>query len=266
VTQEFTSSMQEPSVDSRTVVGMRVDATSYSDASARICAWAEASESRYVCVAAVNNVINGHDDPSFQAIMNAADLVTPDGKPLAWALRILGVPAATQVTGTHLTEAVCRRAARAGLPIGLYGGTPDVLVRLERILTSRFGGLRVVYREAPPFRPPTPEEDAATVSGIRASGARILFVGIGAPKQERWMASHRDELPCVMLGIGAAFDFLSGQTPRAPRWMRRLALEWLYRLLREPRRLWRRYLVGNPRFVALFTLQLVRGDPSRSTA
>jgi len=248
-----------PELASRHIVGMRVDATSYSDAATRISAWALDGGSRYVCIAAVNNVIASRDDAAFRRLMNDADLVTPDGKPLAWALRLLGVPAAQQVAGTRLTEVVCARAAVDRIPVAFYGGNDEVLRDLGERLRTRYPGLEVVYAEAPPFRAPTPEEDQETVSGIVASGARIVLVGIGAPKQEQWMARRRGELPCVMLGVGAAFDFLSGHKKRAPAWIRGLALEWLYRLVQEPTRLWRRYVIGNPRFVALFAMQLLRG-------
>jgi N-acetylglucosaminyldiphosphoundecaprenol N-acetyl-beta-D-mannosaminyltransferase len=189
--------------------------------------------------------------------VNGADLVTPDGRPLVWALRSLGVKDATQVRGTDLTTHVVERAAREGLPIGLYGGTPDLLERFVGILERRYPGVRVVCRIAPPFRPLTPEEDEAVIEEILSSGARILFVGIGCPKQERWMEAHKERIPAVMLGVGAAFDFHTGRVRQAPGWIQVAGLEWLFRLLMDPRRLWKRYVRHNPRFVALFLLQLL---------
>jgi N-acetylglucosaminyldiphosphoundecaprenol N-acetyl-beta-D-mannosaminyltransferase len=248
----------------RRIIGMRVDATSYEDAADRICSWARSGESRYVCAAAVNNVIEARDHVDFRRIMNEADLVTPDGRPLVWGLRLLGVPHASQVAGTHLTGVLCARAADEGVPVGFLGGTPEVLDALVINLHDLFPQLRVVYRHSPPFRPLDPAEEEATVEEIALSGARILFVGLGAPKQEHWMARHRGRVDAVMVGVGAAFDFLSGQKNRAPTWVQRLAMEWLYRLLQEPRRLWKRYLLGNPRFIALLALQLVRADGGRS--
>jgi N-acetylglucosaminyldiphosphoundecaprenol N-acetyl-beta-D-mannosaminyltransferase len=242
----------------RSILGMRVDATSYDDAAGRICAWAAAAESRYVCVAAVNNVIHAHDHESFRRDMNGADLVTPDGMPLVWGLRLLGVAEASRVYGPNLTQEVCRRAAEEGIPVGFYGGTSEVLDALVETLTRRHPGLNIAYRHSPPFRTPTPDEQEATRREIDRSGARILFVGIGAPKQEAWMARHRGNLDVVMVGVGAAFDFLANKKRQAPAWIQRLGLEWLFRLVHEPRRLWKRYLIGNPRFVALFTAQLVR--------
>jgi N-acetylglucosaminyldiphosphoundecaprenol N-acetyl-beta-D-mannosaminyltransferase len=249
---------------SRRILGMRVDATSYEHAAREILGWARQGGSRYVCVATVNNVIEALDDPAYGAVMEAADLVTPDGMPLVWGLRLLGVAAATRVYGPDLTPAVCRLAAEQGVPVGFYGGTEDVLAALTAELTRRFPGLQIAYRSSPPFRPLTADEERRTVEELDLSGVRILFVGLGAPKQERWMAAHKDQVQAVMLGVGAAFDFLAGRKRQAPRLLQRLGLEWLYRLVHEPRRLWRRYLQRNPRFVVLFAVQLVRHRRSRT--
>lgn len=245
-------------VEARRILGIRVDATSYAHASHEILRWARQGESRYVCVATVNNVIEAYDDPGYQAVIEAADLVTPDGMPLVWGLRLLGVAGATRVYGPDLTPVVCQLATEQGVPVGFYGGAEDVLGTLTARLERRFPGLQVVYRSSPPFRPLTPEEERQTVEGLHRSGARILFVGLGAPKQERWMAGHRGQVDAVMLGVGAAFDFLAGRKRQAPRLVQRLGLEWLFRLAHEPRRLWRRYLYRNPRFIALFAAQLLR--------
>ncbi|WP_155982915.1 WecB/TagA/CpsF family glycosyltransferase [Thermus aquaticus] len=235
---------------------MRVDPTSYEEATEKVLAWAAAGESRYVCVANVHMVMEAHDDPSFRALVNAADLVTPDGMPLVWMLRKLGYPHQERVCGPELTSRVCAEAARRGVPVGLYGGHPEALEALVRNLSARFPGLRVVYAYSPPFRPLTPEEDERVTEEINASGARILFVGLGCPKQEWWMAEHKGRVRAVMLGVGAAFDFHAGRVRQAPVWMQRAGLEWLFRLVQEPRRLWRRYLKHNPRFLLLAFLQL----------
>jgi N-acetylglucosaminyldiphosphoundecaprenol N-acetyl-beta-D-mannosaminyltransferase len=242
---------------SRLVLGMRVDATSYGDATERVVSWARSGRSAYVCVAAVNNAILAHDDATFRDVMNGADLITPDGRPLVWALRALGIQSATQVRGTDLMDAVLRRAAEARLPVGFLGSTDAVLAALERRIPERWPGLEVPFRSSPPFRPATPEEDADTMAALQGSGARILFVGLGCPKQESWMARHRS-FDGVMIGVGAAFDFLSGEKAEAPRLLQRSGLEWIFRLASEPRRLWKRYLTQNPRFVALLASQLVR--------
>ena len=183
-------------------------------------------------------------------------MVTPDGMPLVWLLRALGVREASRVYGPTLTLHVCEAAAAAGVPVGFYGGTPESLREFEAGLARRFPGLQRRVPHAPPFRELTPEEDARVVERILASGARILFVGLGCPKQERWMAAHKDRLPLVQIGVGAAFDFHSGRVRQAPAWIQNLGMEWAFRLAMEPRRLWRRYLVNNPRFVLLAALQL----------
>lgn len=242
-------------VASRSILGTRTDATSYSDAASRVLAWATARESRYVAVSNVHVTMESYDSPDYHAIVNGADLVTPDGMPLVWALRLLGLPEATRVYGPTLTLHVLERAAEAAVSVGFYGGTPEVLARMLEVCRRRFAGLWVAYSHAPPFRQPTAEEDAAAVEEINRSGVQVLFVGLGCPKQERWMAEHRGRVNAVMLGVGAAFDFLAGVKPQAPAWMQRMGLEWAFRLATEPRRLWRRYAYHNPRFVALLARQ-----------
>lgn len=235
---------------------MRVDATSYEDAARRVVRWTRERRSAYVCVASVHMVMEAFDSAPFRGVVNGADLVTPDGRPLVWALKGLGVGHASQVRGTDLTSHVIERAAREGIPIGLYGGTPELLESFVGVLRARYPDVEVACKIAPPFRPLSPEEDAEVTREIVASGARVLLVGIGCPKQERWMAAHKGRVPAVMLGVGAAFDFHTGRIRQAPRWMQATGLEWVFRLLMDPRRLWKRYAKHNPRFVALFLLQL----------
>ena len=245
-------------LESRHIVGMRVDGTSYDDAAERVIEWARTGESRYVCVASVNNVMHARDDAVYRDIMNAADLVTPDGMPLVWGLRSMGVGHATRVYGPTLTPKVCALAAHEGIPVAFYGGTPEVLERLHANLLRDHPALNIVYSWPPPFRPLTEEENQRVTADIKASGARIVFVGLGTPKQEQWMDRNRGTLDAVMLGVGAAFDFIAGQKKQAPKWMQDHGLEWLFRLVTEPKRLWKRYLYSNPRFVALFGTQLLR--------
>ena len=242
----------------RTVLGLRVDATSYDDGARRVLTWASDERGRYVCVANVHMTMEGVDDPAFQRLVNDADLVTPDGMPLVWALRRLGVEGATRVYGPTLTLSVCELAAREAVPVGFYGGRQEAIERLVPNLRARFPDLRVTFAESPPFRALTPEEDEAVIDRIRASGARILFVGLGCPKQERWMAAHRDRLPLVQLGVGAAFDFHAGTVRQAPPALQRAGLEWAFRMAMEPRRLAGRYLRNNPRFVWYLGRQLLR--------
>lgn len=206
----------------------------------------------------VHMLMEGYDNPIFQEVINTADLVVPDGVPLVWALKLLGHKEATRVYGPTLTLHVCEAAAREGVPIGLYGGTPESLLDFKAFLHHEYPGIQIACAIAPPFRALSQEEDDAYTQEILDSGARILFVGIGCPKQEWWMYNHRDRLPLVMLGVGAAFDFHSGRVKQSPAVLQRLGLEWLFRLVMEPKRLWKRYAKHNPRFVALFGRQLFK--------
>ena len=252
------NSASSPPLQQRYVLGQRLDATDYADATARIVDWANRGESRYVCLSNVHMVMQGWDDPIFRQIINAADLITTDGVPLVWCLRALGVPAAVRVYGPDLTLHICAAAAQQQLPIGLYGGTAQSLKEFAAMLQSRFPAIEIACSIAPPFRPLTAAEDVAYTKQLAESGARILFVGIGCPKQEIWMSEHRGRLNMPMLGVGAAFDFHAGRVKQAPAWLQRIGLEWLFRLLMEPRRLWRRYAWHNPRFVIIFARQLLR--------
>lgn len=241
----------------RFILGSRVHCTSYNHAASLVLDWAAQQLSRYVCVATVNNIMEAWDSPRFRNVTNDADLVTPDGMPLVWGLKLLGCRGASRVYGPDLTPIVLQRAMDVGIPVGFYGSSPAVLDRLKAVLGRRFPALRIAYMFSPPFRPLTPEEDAEIVDAINRSGARLLFIGLNTPKQDFWMAEHRGRVNAVMLGVGAAFDFLAGTKSQAPRWMMRIGLEWLYRLGTEPRRLWKRYLKHNPRFVVLFAMQLL---------
>jgi N-acetylglucosaminyldiphosphoundecaprenol N-acetyl-beta-D-mannosaminyltransferase len=212
----------------------------------------------YVTAAAVNLVMSAHEQPETLAAVLGATLAVPDGMPLVWALHALGHPRATRVYGPDLMAKYCARAARAGTPIYLYGGRHDDDARelLARRLLERFPGLEIAGSSSPPFRELTPAEDEREIDAINSSGAAVVWVGTGQPKQERWMAHMRPRLAApLLIGVGAAFDFHAGIVSQAPVLMQRGGLEWVYRLWREPRRLWRRYARYNPRFVAGFARQ-----------
>src|SRR5918999_750801 len=227
----------------------------------RVLDWIDATvaaRSRgYVCVAAVHTVMACHEDPELRSAVLGADFTVPDGQPLVWALNALGHGLPDRVYGPELMDRACARAARTGQRFSLYGGrNHGALAELARRLRLRHPGLKIVGGHCPPFRPLSDAEEAAVAEDINRSGADVVWVGIGVPKQEKWMAHMRDRLDApVLLGVGAAFDFHAGLVPQAPATMQRLGLEWLYRLLQEPRRLWRRYLRYNPRFVAGFLRQ-----------
>jgi N-acetylglucosaminyldiphosphoundecaprenol N-acetyl-beta-D-mannosaminyltransferase len=200
------------------------------------------------------------EDPDARAAVLGATLAVPDGQPLVWALHALGHAHATRIYGPDLMARFCARAARADTPIYLYGGrSPEALALLERRLRERFPNLPIAGGSSPPFRSLTAAEEEHTIADIDASGAAVVWVGTGQPKQEKWMLNMRPRLAAPLLvGVGAAFDFHAGLVSQAPRWMQRNGLEWTYRLAREPRRLWWRYAHYNPRFVTGFLRQYLR--------
>jgi len=214
----------------------------------------------YVTAAAVNLVMSAQEDAAARAAVLGATLAVPDGQPLVWALRALGHSSATRVYGPQLMALACGRAAATGRPVFLYGGrTPDALGLLERRLLARFPGLQIAGGHSPPFRELSLEEERAVAAEINSSGAQVVWVGTGQPKQEKWMLRMRPHLSAPLLvGVGAAFDFHAGLVPQAPPWMQRAGLEWSYRLAREPRRLWPRYARYNPRFIVGFVRQYLR--------
>jgi len=239
------------------VLDMETDLVSLPEVTDTVLTWARNRESRYVCVANVHMCMECVDHPSFRKVVNDADLTVPDGRPLVWMQYLLGYHHAQQVRGSDLVRALCTAAEKSGVSVGFYGGAPEVLDRFVAVLNTRFPNLQIAFCHAPPFRPLSEEELAADVERINNSGVDILFVGLGCPKQERWMAQQKGSVQAVMLGVGAAFDFLAGVKPHAPRWIQVAGLEWLFRLMCEPKRLWRRYLLLNPRFILLAGKQLI---------
>ena len=255
------------------VLGTGISVTSYEEVVGLCRRWVEqrrgrgasadsgargAAPGRYICVTSVHGVITAFRRPAVRATLNSADIATPDGMPIVWALRSFGVKNQTRVYGPTLMIKMCEQAARLGQRLFFYGGREDTLGALRKRLTGRFPGLIIAGSYAPPFRPLTPAEDAQCTQRIIESDADIVFVGISTPKQERWMADHRERLPGVILvGVGAAFDFHAARVKQAPQWMQQAGLEWLFRLLMEPRRLWRRYILETPLFLPLWAFQKV---------
>jgi N-acetylglucosaminyldiphosphoundecaprenol N-acetyl-beta-D-mannosaminyltransferase len=242
------------------VLGVPLALTDY----ARTLDWIDtmvAGERRgYVCVAAVHTVMATQEDAQLKRAVLRSDLTVPDGQPLVWALRALGHPIADRVYGPSLMERAAERAARTGLRFYLYGGrNQGALVQLAQNLRTRFPGLKIVGGHSPPHRELSAEEEQRVADEINRSKADVVWVGIGVPKQEKWMARMRERLDApVLIGVGAAFDFHAGLVPQAPERLQRVGLEWAFRLAQEPRRLWRRYAVYNPRFVAQFARQYAR--------
>ncbi len=213
----------------------------------------------YVCVAPAATLVLGRRDPDYRRVVNAAAMVTPDGMPVVWALRAKGAEEVGRTYGPDLMTALCDRGRRSGWRHYLYGGTEDVCRRLRARLEDRFPGWTCAGWTAPPFRETTPEEEAAIVQRINTARPDVVWVGLGSPKQDFWMARMRDRLTApLLIGVGAAFDFLAGVKPQAPRWMRRSGLEWAFRLACEPRRLWKRYLIGNTWFLLWTAAELGR--------
>ncbi len=243
-----------------TVLSAPIDVLTWEQALARISRWAAQRESRYVCICNVHSVVTAGQDVAFGRVVKEADMATPDGAPVAWMLRKLGYANQQRINGPDLMWKYCEQAAQRGEAIYLYGGTPDTLKILQRRLVEIFPGLRIAGAYSPPFRAATNEEDEADVRRINASGASTVWVSLGCPKQEKWMAAHRGRVNAVMIGVGAAFDYHAGTIQRAPTWMQNAGLEWLHRVCSEPRRLWRRYLVTNTLFVIGAVKQLIFGS------
>jgi N-acetylglucosaminyldiphosphoundecaprenol N-acetyl-beta-D-mannosaminyltransferase len=235
--------------------GIGISATDYAGASAAIMDAARTKRSYAVSALATHGLTAAARDAELGDLVNSIELVTPDGQPVRWAMNLLhGTGLQERVYGPDLVAEVCAAAATEGMGIYLFGSTIATSRAVAEELPRRYPGLRVVGAQPDRFREATTDEDAADIERIRASGADIVLVGRGCPRQERWVALHRGRIPAPMLAVGAAFDYIAGNISRPPRWMQRAGLEWLFRLSQEPRRLFRRYLVHN----SLFCLMLAR--------
>jgi N-acetylglucosaminyldiphosphoundecaprenol N-acetyl-beta-D-mannosaminyltransferase len=241
------------------VLGIPLALTDYERTMDWIDEMVSARRRGYVSAAAVHLVMVSQEDPETRDAVLRCSLAVPDGQPLVWAMRALGHDA-SRVYGPELMARYCERSAQTGTRMYLYGGrNQGALVQLALNLRQRYPGVKIVGGFSPPFRALTDEERERIIDDINACGADVVWVGIGQPKQERWMADFRDRLEApVLVGVGAAFDFHAGLVPQAPDWMQRMGLEWLFRLAHEPRRLWRRYLRYNPRFISGFARQYAR--------
>jgi N-acetylglucosaminyldiphosphoundecaprenol N-acetyl-beta-D-mannosaminyltransferase len=231
------------------VLDVTIDCLGWNDAVARIMSWSSTRDSRSVCICNVHSLVTAGRSKSHARSLEAADMVTPDGAPVAWMLRVKGQRHQKRISGPDLMLACCELAAENGEKVFLYGGSQAVLDRLQAQLKIQFPELQIVGAYSPPYRDLTPDEDDAVVNLINQSGAGIVWVGLGCPKQELWMHLHRGRIQAVMVGVGAAFDFHAGAIKRAPLWMQNNGLEWLHRLSQDPRRLAKRYLVTNTVFV-----------------
>jgi exopolysaccharide biosynthesis WecB/TagA/CpsF family protein len=243
----------------KNVLGILIDAIDYESAVEFVVQAARERRAAAISALAVHGVMTGVLDHEHQYRLNRFDLLVPDGQPVRWALHILHkVRLPDRVYGPNLTLALCTRAACEGLPVYFYGGTAGMLNRLKYFLEREFPALEVAGMEPSKFRQLTDEERDAVAERIRCSGAAIVFVGLGCPRQEVWAYELRERLSTPVLAVGAAFPFLAGQLRQAPRWLQDRGLEWLFRLCMEPRRLWRRYLFLNPAYIFLIALQALR--------
>ena len=253
-----------PPLASQEVLGIPLALTDYTRTLDWIDAAVAARQRAFVCVAAVHTVMESQEDPQLREAVLASDFTVPDGQPLVWAMNLLGHNLSSRVYGPDLMERACERAARTGQRFFLYGGREAALHALHDELPRRYPGLRIAGVRPGPFRELSLGEADALAAELNAAEPDVIWVGLGVPLQEKWMASMRSRLEApVLVGVGAAFDFHAGLKRQAPESLQRLGLEWAFRLMQEPRRLWRRYLRYNPRFVAGFVSQLARSRRAR---
>lgn len=241
------------------VMGVRVDAVQIRDVISRMEEWiAQRRGCRYIAVTGMHGIVEARHDRAFKEVLNASSLVVPDGMPLVWLARLKGHPLRRRVYGPELMLAFCEKSAHQGYRHFFYGGGPAVAEKMAQELAARFPGLVIAGTYCPPFRTLTEEEDREVVTQITAAAPDVLWVGLSTPKQERWMHDHCGLLSVpVLVGVGAAFDIHAGHKKQAPEWMREHGLEWLFRLLQEPKRLWRRYILGGTEFVFWIILDLL---------
>jgi N-acetylglucosaminyldiphosphoundecaprenol N-acetyl-beta-D-mannosaminyltransferase len=242
------------------VLGSHYSVMTRHEAHGRLLAAALAGENGYVCVSNVHTTMTGVFDPSYRTVTNSASFAVPDGVPLVWAMRSMGYAAQDRVRGPTLMRDLLDLGRAKGVRHYLYGGSPNTLAKLQETIKALFPGAQIVGAESPPFKPfdsITDSEFAETATRINATKPHFVWIGIGAPKQERWMFRQRNVVGGMMMGIGAAFDFIPGTIPEAPAVMQKMGLEWLYRFTREPRRLWSRYFFYNPAFLVLWSGQIL---------
>lgn len=240
------------------VLGVKVSAVNLNKAFTLISEWVENKVKSYVCVAPVSTIISCQENKDYKNIVNNASMVTPDGMPLVWIAKSQGYGQVSRTYGPDLMLEVCGRGQDKGFRHYLLGGTEHVNEMLETALRKRFPDINIAGRFSPPFSDEL-QEDMNLIDMVNDANPDILWVGLGSPKQDFWMSQHRDRIMApVMIGVGAAFDFLAGVKPQAPLWMQRWGLEWIFRLCCEPKRLWKRYLIGNSKFIWLLAMQGLR--------
>ena len=231
-----------------------------------IIEWASEHESKTVCVANVHMLMEAHWNPEFASVLKDADMVTPDGMPLVWMMKKLGATSQDRVAGLDILASVCKSAQRQDISLFFVGSQTQILSGMRSKLEEEYPELKIAAMEPLPFRPLTESEDEELISKINQSGAGIVFVSLGCPKQEKWMSEHKDKIQAVMIGLGGAFPVYAGLQKRAPRIVRESGFEWLYRWLQEPRRLGGRYTKTIPPFMWLAMKQLISTNYSVSNS
>ena len=231
------------------VISSAISVSNLNEVSNAVLKLSSNSFGSFVCIANVHMIVTAKRNELLRLAMESAAIVTSDGMPLVWELRRQGYQEAERVSGPDLMNELCERAQGENIPVYFYGGSQSVVEMMKEKLNSKFQDLNIAGIESPPILPDEPVIDQYTIERIRKSGAKIVFVGLGCPKQELWMHEYSKHIPAVLIGVGAAFDFFSGSVSRAPLWMQKTGLEWFHRLCAEPRRLWKRYLITNVLFV-----------------
>lgn len=252
------SVQRESPLPTQSVIGFPVSVLSFNQQVEAILGWASERASKVVCVANVHMLMEGYWKPEFAKVLTEADLLTPDGMPLVWVTSLLKRKRQQRAAGMELMQALCRRAQKSGVSVFFLGSENETLEKIRTRLAKDFPQLKIAGMLSPPFRPLSTAEDSAIVERINQSGAGLVFVSLGCPKQEMWMSEHRGRVKGTMIGLGGAFPVYAGVKQWAPKWVRNNGLEWLYRLLQEPGRLWKRYASTIPPFIWLAIKQIVK--------
>jgi len=250
----------------RKVLDCPITALRFNEQIQTILEWAKEHQSKTVCVANVHMLMEAHWNPEFASVLKNADIVTPDGMPLVWMMKKLGATSQDRVAGLDILASVCELASKQDVSISFVGSQTQILSGMRSRLKKEYPDLKIAGMEPLPFRPLTESEDEALINKINESGAGVVFVSLGCPKQEKWMAQHKDKIQAVMIGLGGAFPVYAGLHKRAPRIIRESGFEWLYRWLQEPRRLWGRYTKTIPPFIWLAIKQLITTNYSVSNS
>ncbi len=242
--------MAEKKINKFCILGVKISAIDMNDACSLVEEAILRRQKKYICVCPVSTIMECKRDEKVLMSVNSADLATPDGMAVVWIGKMLGYKNISRVYGPELMQGICGISVKNGYKNYLYGSSSNVLSKLREGLNKKYPGLIINGSFSPSFRQLTKEEDDRAVKDINGSNSDIVWVGLGSPKQDLWMYEHRNRINAsVMIGVGAAFDFLAGVKPQAPRWIRNNGFEWLFRLITEPKRLWRRYLVDYPLFI-----------------